>query len=298
MAKPGEDFEVAVERFARTLDPSANVYRDYKVPDRDTGTLRQCDVWIDARFGGHYPLSILVSCKDWGEKLDIGDIGTFCNEVRSTCASFGVIYSRAGFTQPAIAKAKSNGIVCCRLYQNQPADLPLSIPLWWHYTATPRLALDVVSGRVSELDGARWGDLFKAIPGLKENLEQAFYKLEDHILHQMKETMSAPVACYSEHAIGAVDSGELIRIRLSCGWRRYRARAEAVLLNGSYCYQNHNFTGTVTGPSVDMESTEPGSGWEELQEQDTHDQTPAVWIIPHRPNVQDGLRQLEATQLW
>lgn len=40
----GRKFEEAVYTFARTLDASAEVFFDHKVPDRDTGELRQCDV--------------------------------------------------------------------------------------------------------------------------------------------------------------------------------------------------------------------------------------------------------------
>ncbi|HLO99813.1 MAG TPA: restriction endonuclease, partial [Fimbriimonas sp.] len=110
MAKHGIEFEKAVYEFAKALDPKAEVLFDHKVSDRDTDTLRQCDVWINAKFGGHWPLSILISCKDHSTKLDINDIGTFLEEKRSTGASYGVIYSKSGFTKPAVEKAKVNGI--------------------------------------------------------------------------------------------------------------------------------------------------------------------------------------------
>jgi hypothetical protein len=67
----GLAFEKAVHVFANTLDSKAEVLFDHKVPDRDTGTPRQCDVWINAKFGGHWPLSILVSCKDQKKKLNV-----------------------------------------------------------------------------------------------------------------------------------------------------------------------------------------------------------------------------------
>jgi hypothetical protein len=64
VTRPGKAFEKAVYAFARKLDPNADVIFDAKIPDRDTGKMRQCDVWINAKFGGHWPISILVSCKD------------------------------------------------------------------------------------------------------------------------------------------------------------------------------------------------------------------------------------------
>jgi hypothetical protein len=93
MIKPGREFEEAVYTFAKALDPTAEILFDHSVLDRDTGKPRQCDVWINAKFGGHWPISILVSCKDHNRKLHVGDIGAFCDEVRSTGASTGVISS-------------------------------------------------------------------------------------------------------------------------------------------------------------------------------------------------------------
>src|SRR5437870_2697652 len=97
--KPGRKFEEAVYAFAKALDASAEVLFDHKVKDRDTGESRQCDVWINAKFGGHWPQSIIVSCKDHKRKLHSGDVGTFCDEKRSTNATMGVMYSRSGFTK-------------------------------------------------------------------------------------------------------------------------------------------------------------------------------------------------------
>jgi predicted helicase len=124
--RPGSEFEEAVYHFAQKLDPSAEVLFNHSVPDRDTGEPRQCDVWINAKFGGHWPLAILVSCKDHKRKLHSGDIGTFRDEVRSTGASTGIIYSRADFTEPGLRKAQANGFPCCRIYQREPADIPES----------------------------------------------------------------------------------------------------------------------------------------------------------------------------
>jgi hypothetical protein len=123
----GSEFEEAVFRFAKTLDLQAEILFNQSIRDRDTGEPRQCDVWINAKLGGHWPLSILISCKDHKRKLHSGDIGTFRDEVRSTGASTGVIYNRTGFSKPALRKAQASGYPCCRIYQNEPADIPSSI---------------------------------------------------------------------------------------------------------------------------------------------------------------------------
>lgn len=46
MAKPGRDFEGAVYQFVKMLSPDAQALFNAKVPDRDTGSLRQVDVSV------------------------------------------------------------------------------------------------------------------------------------------------------------------------------------------------------------------------------------------------------------
>ncbi|MCF7956642.1 MAG: restriction endonuclease, partial [Phycisphaerae bacterium] len=126
MTGSSKQFEKDVWAFANTLSTSAEVLFDHKVMDKDTGSQRQVDVWINAKLGNHIPISILVSCKNYKRKLDITHIESFIAEVHSTSASTGVIYSSSGFTKPALKKAESHGMACCRLFRNEPTDIPKS----------------------------------------------------------------------------------------------------------------------------------------------------------------------------
>ena len=63
MDKPSEQFEKDVWAFVKALDPSATVLFNHKVQDINTKTPRQVDAWINAKYGGHIPVAILVSCK-------------------------------------------------------------------------------------------------------------------------------------------------------------------------------------------------------------------------------------------
>jgi hypothetical protein len=72
--KAWEQFEVAVERFVAALDPRVTVRRNVKLPDRDTGRLRQRDVWIETTIYNLFPVKVLISCKHWTTKLDESDI--------------------------------------------------------------------------------------------------------------------------------------------------------------------------------------------------------------------------------
>jgi hypothetical protein len=271
--KPGREFEEAVLAFANTLDPSAEVLFDLKVRDRDNAEPRQCDVWINAKFGGHWPLSILVSCKDHRRKLHSGDIGAFCDEKRSTGADMGVIYSRAGFTKPALIKAKANGIACCKIYENQPADMPLSIWLE-QFTCKPNIQLSLTTD-LRESPFRTWNDIFD-LSDQAENqtvldiINIAFRSGEQEALMQFNQSLAAGVIAFpsdwgSELRIHLVGCVEDLSLQVFGRWKRYRARSEAVLLKGSYCLSNDSFKGTITGPSIDTWGRHPGEeGWEEI----------------------------------
>ena len=79
----GKAFELAVQKFVAALDPNAEVIRDFKGVDRDTGSRQQMDVWVKSRaLGGHIPITVLISCKDYNRRLHAGDIRSFCADSR------------------------------------------------------------------------------------------------------------------------------------------------------------------------------------------------------------------------
>jgi hypothetical protein len=299
MSRLGRKFEEAVLAFAKTLDPSAEVLFDHKVPDRDTGTLRQCDVWINAKFGGHWPLSILVSCKDRKEsqrKLDIGHIEKFCNEIRSTGATMGVIYSNVGFTEPALKKAKANDIACCRLYQNEPADIPDSI--WFEHFASNtdvKLILDT-NLRGSGLE--TWNDLFDieiesddGSTTILDVISTAFANGEDRTILKAKEIGSFPPDWKTDLAFKVDEIEGELHIQVLGRWKQYRARLEATLLNGSYCLSDNSFKGSQRGPWIDVKSAHPGESWTEITDRNFDPPSNRIIAILSRGDVKTALRE-------
>lgn len=239
--KAGYGFERAVYEFASRLDVGAEVLFNHKVPDRDTGTLRQCDVWINTRIGGHFPISILVSCKDHGRKLNVGDIGSFCDEVRSTRASTGVIFARNGFTKPALDKAKANGLSCCRLYMNESSELPESIGMFC-FLSNPRIGLNI-NLPVDDPTGVPFSELFGIPLTLPDGKASSvldlillrFYELSHKSGVEAKEDARLPTAWRSEIFLGVPGAPLSCTIGLHGSWKHYRSLARAMLLNGSYC---------------------------------------------------------------
>ncbi len=266
--RPGLLFEEAILRFTKTLDSQAEVIFNHTVPDRDTGSPRQCDVWINAKFGGHYPYSILVSCKDLKRPINIDQIGCFCNEVFSTEANLGVIYSRAGFTKSALLKAKVNNISCCRIYQNEPADLPAAIFIE-KFVCTPQCKLSILPDSRDCCDLKTWQDVFDVMLENDTILDQICKTVaenEEKAREEVKNTGTFPPDWVMRLTFTLDECYCPVTIQVVGCWKKYRAKVEATLLDGSYCMTNDSFSGTQFGPNVDMRGPHPGEGWIEMAE--------------------------------
>jgi hypothetical protein len=275
MFNPSKQFEQAVLEFTKTLDPTAKVFFNHKVLDRDTGTSRQVDVWIEAKFGGHLPISILVSCKKHKRKLDITHIDTFAAEVRATRASTGVIYSSSGFTNPALQKALSNGLSCCRLFQKEPSEIPKSL-VFWHYVCYSRLRLAIPDSEIKSLMDRKiidWGTLLmiRTCEGnlLVDEIFREFSKGEDWAKQHSNQDCVVPQDWKGEYIVSPLEEPTFkFRLWLIGYWEIYRARLEYYTLNGSYCYTNKSYVGSVATPTVDMWGTHPGPGWEPIKREE------------------------------
>ena len=247
---------------------------NHKVPDRDTGQLRQTDVWINARLAGCYPLSVLISCKDHDRPLSITQIETFLSEIRSTCAHLGVIYSSRGFSKQAIAKARANAISCCRLYRNEPAEMPERLILSSSFVCSS------VFRRITILEEHGcpplrvWSDLFDLTVddnGTERSvisvLSAEFKRTEELAARQAAEHRRFPQPWGFELTCSSsCDNGLHLRVAVGGYWKVHKGRLEANLLNGSYCLNDGSFVGAQVCPYIDTQSADPGPGWELLTE--------------------------------
>lgn len=299
MKKPGRDFEAAVYEFARSLDPSAEVLFNHGIRDRDTGKLRQCDAWINTSFGQHWPLSILVSCKDRrksGRRLHTGDIGAFCDEVRSTGANVGVIYTNTGFTGPALEKARANRITCCRLYQHEPADIP-TVLCFEQFACGQKIRL-VLQTDLQESRLKTWNDLFGLEPGqcrpgatVLDLVCDAFTRGEETVVKEAGEAGTFPRDFKTQIPIKleAIDGN--VVIRLLCTWNRYRARVEAHFVDGSWCLSTGSFRGAIAVPPISMKDAHPGDGWTEISDANLALPARSALAIRHAPDLRRALRE-------
>lgn len=271
MTRPSKQFEKDVWVFANTLDPSSEVLFNHKVLDKDTGSRRQVDVWINAKLGNHIPISILVSCKNHKRKLNISHIESFAAEVRSTTASTGIIYSSSGFSASALKKAKSEGLACCRLFRSEPADIPQSL-LIWSYCCKSQVSVSLIEFDRNILKGNGviiWKDLFAMqvddTMNLLDHISAQYHRYEKQKIAEASEKGVFPENWTAEHTLVSDDEHAIkCKVIVYGRWKKYKGKIESHLLNGSYCFSNNEFRGRMRSPPIDTK-VPPGRWWEEIK---------------------------------
>jgi len=285
-------FEEAVARFLQALDPSARVIRDVMTPDRETSLPRQRDVWIETTFGGHLPLTILVSCKRTKAKISQQEMDAFRGELMASSASLGVLYSAAGFTMPALAKAKKLGIDCCMLLEDRPADLPGMLRFdGYCFRERVRLTLRGDPGAdfeamsdLFDLEVADNGAHSTVIASLLRHYESEKPDINCHPIGALPPTWSAAVEVSAEGLTAP------LQVQLDASWRTFRSRREAWLVNGSYCFNNEDFRGSYSTPTVDRLGDHPGPGWEEIDFAEVTLSGNRTWFVFHGGDWEPALR--------
>jgi len=293
MTKKSKQFEKDVWAFVKKLDKSAEVLFDCKIPDKDTGSPRQVDAWINAKIGKHFPISILVSCKNHKRKLNITHIESFAAEVRSTKASTGVIYSSSGFTRPALKKATSYGLSCCRLFRDEPAEIPQQL-IVWAYCCIPMPRMRVEPLQALKKKGIiYWNDLLKIKVNKNQTLSdcviERLYQDEKKAFSQCPKDKPFPKdwTIYGNFC-SYNDPSLKFTINIQGIWKLFRGRVETHLLKGSYCFKNESFRGSMTSPIIDLVNF-PGPGWEEIDKESNYALPKNISILSITPNFEQML---------
>jgi hypothetical protein len=119
---PGRDFQDLVAAIERSLAPlDHTITSPMRVPDHDSGQLREHDVVVDIRSGRH-PFRIAIEARDRGRKVGSGDVEGFRAKCERTGIDRAIIVSSRGFTEPALKKANADNIGCQTLKSTQAFD--------------------------------------------------------------------------------------------------------------------------------------------------------------------------------
>jgi len=101
-----QEYQTAVALLYEQAEGFGKVQRNVRIPDRDTGSMRQIDVLITLTERGH-DLQILVDAKFRKESLDVKDVEEVSALAVAVRASKAIIVAANGWTEPARRKACS-----------------------------------------------------------------------------------------------------------------------------------------------------------------------------------------------
>lgn len=85
-----------------------------RLPDKDTGRLREHDVVIIRRTH-HGPNLTAIQCSDQGREVGVPQIEAFAKKCEKTGIHHGIVVAANGFTSTARIKAKALNLTCMEL---------------------------------------------------------------------------------------------------------------------------------------------------------------------------------------
>lgn len=101
---PGKQYEKIVADIHRRFSDGGVVTEDELVVGR-SGRERQIDVALRTDVAG-YPLLVVVECKDYKRRVEIGQVEELIGKINDVNAAKGVLVSDSGFSAGAIERAK------------------------------------------------------------------------------------------------------------------------------------------------------------------------------------------------
>ena len=109
MVRRGKKLEALVAWIEKTLAETAEVVPNAKLPDKETGKLRQVDVAVFLK-DSHHRLLVMIEVRHRARPVGSPYIEETYGKAMSIGAANVVIVSSSGFTRPAQQKAKKRGI--------------------------------------------------------------------------------------------------------------------------------------------------------------------------------------------
>jgi hypothetical protein len=116
LERPGQRFHNLVAVLERMFahQDGVTVTSSLRLPDKDTGRLREHDVVI-IRHTHHGPNLTAIECRDQGRKVGVPQIEAFAKKCEKTGIHHGIVVAANGFTSTARTKAKALNLTCMDL---------------------------------------------------------------------------------------------------------------------------------------------------------------------------------------
>ncbi len=117
-----QEYQAAVAELYEQAEDIGEVQRDVRIPDKDTGQLRQIDVLLGVTAHGH-TLNVVIDAKYRKEKLDVKDVEEVLALAQAVKACKAVIVAANGWTDPALRKADACSVDLIVLSTEKALDL-------------------------------------------------------------------------------------------------------------------------------------------------------------------------------
>ncbi len=98
------DYEIYIERRFKRAFPEATIRHDVRLPGMMSKTSRQVDILIEQSMAG-YDLSIVVDCKCFSRRIDVGQVEQFISFLADLGVSKGVMITNSGYSDAAYNRA-------------------------------------------------------------------------------------------------------------------------------------------------------------------------------------------------
>lgn len=251
-------FELAVKQFLAAFDKNANVTHDVSIPDKDTGKPRQRDIWIETKVCG-FNVKIYVSCKNYNKKLDQQDIDAVIGELRSSGANKGVVFSKLGFADDALIKAKINDIECCSLInsENHQRIIP-NLLILKQFAKKVRYNYNLIGISDEKMAKRYFSSNSKANNSPILNiLSEYLEKLQNEAIENNLELIS------KQYVLSSADFQHEIQIILMLDWVYYSSDLTGNIVNGYYNFGDSEWKGEIIFPIIDSQDPKLGKDWVE-----------------------------------
>jgi hypothetical protein len=107
-----KQYERQIFRLLKKKAKNARVEADKYLPGHWSKVARQIDIVVYGRFPGFdRGMTLIVDCKCFGSKVDVGDVDKFLGLVDDVCAPMGLMITNAGYTQAAKDRATGHPAV-------------------------------------------------------------------------------------------------------------------------------------------------------------------------------------------
>ena len=130
--RPGENLQRLVRALEQATNNSPNVRVEFpkRMPDKDTGRLREHDVVLTFSLI-HHTMVVALECRDRSRKVGVPDIEAFRSKCDRTGIHRAIIVSATGFTKTALAKAEAYEVACLGLEEADRFNWCLAPGIEW-----------------------------------------------------------------------------------------------------------------------------------------------------------------------